>query len=64
MSSRPRATAAKCPFCGSKRSMVRRVFAYYRSCWDCYATGPSANSKRRATILWNRRAAVAGRGTK
>lgn len=45
-----------CPFCKSKRLVVKSMFASFVRCLDCNATGPEGLSNREAADKWNKRA--------
>jgi len=53
-------TLKLCPFCASPAEMIREKPRQWRvRCnrkpWPCFALGPIADSRRKATGLWNHR---------
>lgn len=52
------APSRSCPFCGSTRTRVKKVWETYRfvACQDCKAGGPVMASPELAVKAWNRRA--------
>ena len=44
-----------CPFCGSKRAVIRGSYSSYVLCLDCEASTGCCQGRKEAADAWNRR---------